>query len=63
MQIYKSAYFVPALSLALSAAMFRFDGQGMSWMWSDQPFVAALLAGASVAFWWLLFASREKRQG
>ena len=61
MAVYKSGYFVPALSLALFAAMFRFGPGGVSWFWTDQPIAAVMLAGTSAVFWVLLFLSLRKR--
>lgn len=61
MSFYRSGYFVPALSLALFAVMFKFGPGGVTWFWVDQPIVAILLAGISVVFWALLFVAQRKR--
>ncbi|MDN5780560.1 MAG: hypothetical protein L0H23_00820 [Luteimonas sp.] len=61
MSVRNSRYFVPALSLMLFAASFKFDQAGVSWFWAGQPLVAIVLATASAIFWMLLFASPRKR--
>lgn len=61
MSFHKSGYFVPALSLALFAAMFKFGPGGITWFWVDQPIVAVILAGTSAVFWALLFTAQRKR--
>ena len=61
MSFYKSGYFVPALSLALFAVTFKFGPNGVSWFWADQPLVAFVLVGTSVAFWLLLCLSLRKQ--
>ena len=61
MAMHKSGYFVPALSLAMFAIMFKFGPDGITWFWADQPVVAAVLAGTSAVLWFLLFFSPGKR--
>lgn len=61
MSIHNSRCFVPALSLMLFAASFKFGDAGISWFWADQPIVAVMLAATSAIFWMLLIASRRKR--
>ena len=60
MPFYKSKYFVPALSLMLFAATFRFGQEGLAWFWAEEPVVAGMLLATSAVFWVLLFVSRRK---
>ncbi len=47
----------PALSLTFLAAAFTFDQGGVSWFWSRQPGVAAVLAVGGAICWSLLLLS------
>ena len=59
----RSTQFVSAVVFLFLAASFTFDGDGVQWMWKDNPIVAAILVAVSLVFWvfFVLRATKSKR--
>lgn len=54
MSVVHSRFFIPAVLFLLGAASFRFDDDGVVWLWSGRAVIGVVLLTCSAVMWVLL---------